>query len=253
MRPIYKEVATLHRIHDTPTSKEIKKVVKLAKEHGLESMIQITVELNQPGFVSSNMIGHEFAPYQYRRWFEKYIRYVKRYAKVAQKCGAEILSIGHNLNNLSKWENFWVEIIEAARKEFKGKVTYSASIQEEFKGIGFWEDLDYIGVSGDIDYDIHKDTTEDHIQDHISDFNKKIEYLAKTWKKPALITLMVAQPSFETSGRTSVSRIHHDAQANYLKGFLSGIKENENLKGVFVGNWVPHPSFGGDEDASTSP
>ena len=98
-----------------------------------------------------------------------------------------------------------------------------------------------------------QNTKADHLKENVEDFLHKLRYLEKTWKKDTFVTRLVAEPIFELGNDNKVSKIHHQAQANFLEGFLSGISAHKKLQGVFVGDWVPHLAFGGEDDASISP
>ena len=41
---------------------------------------------------------------------------------------------------------FWKNLIREVRKIYSGKITYAANWYEEYEGIEFWEDLDFIGI-----------------------------------------------------------------------------------------------------------
>lgn len=252
--PIFQEVVTDEKINDTPTDLEIKQVIRAASQNGLKSIISLQIEINQAGWISESKIGAEFSPYQTRLWFERFTVHAIRYAKVAEQAKADILCLGHNLFHLSKFEIFWNQVIEEVRKVYSGKLTYSASVKtNEFRDIGFWGKLDLIGVAGDIDIVVDQNTEASYLDENLEDFVHKIKYLEKTWKKKAFVSLLVAEPVFEVGSDKKVSKIHHKAQANFLEGFLSGLEKHTSLEGVVVGSWVPHPAFGGEDDASISP
>lgn len=151
-------------------------------------MLSLRIEINQPGWIPSSKIGYMFSPYQFRRWFEYYQPIVEKYAVLCERLGVQIFSIGSDLFHLSKHDNNWSQIIKSVREKYKGQLTYSSSIKEEFRGVGFWEDLDFIGVIADLPYRVHQHTSEADMRLAIMDFERKVNYLHKAWKRPILVT-----------------------------------------------------------------
>ncbi len=91
-------------------------------------------------------------------WFSSYGYWLNYYANLAQQNGVEELIVGaelismststSNADNTSRWHN----LIAQARQRYNGKLSYSANwggsyFASEFTHIGFWDTLDYIGIS----------------------------------------------------------------------------------------------------------
>ncbi|MBF9231767.1 glycoside hydrolase family 113 [Microvirga alba] len=80
-------------------------------------------------------------------WFANYKAMMVQYAKVAQEAGAAMICVGTEMKSMSgaQYTAKWVDIINAVRSVFSGKVTYAAT-DEEAKVVQFWDKVDYIGV-----------------------------------------------------------------------------------------------------------
>jgi len=141
MRLLTEMVSTMDRQNLSPTEKEINDAVTLAKNSGLQVMLMPKMEFNFPGFWSTALIGDTMAPYEVRRWFEHYQKIVITIAKWGEVNGADMLCIGHNLNNLAVFQKYWDELIKEVKKVYSGKLTYSASTNTEYLKSGFWKDL----------------------------------------------------------------------------------------------------------------
>ena len=83
----------------------------------------------------------------WRRWFESYAAYVLPYARDAQAAGADMFCVGREMDStVVKREADWRALVSRIRAEFAGPLTYSANF-DSWQGIGFWDALDFIGVS----------------------------------------------------------------------------------------------------------
>ena len=68
-------------------------------------------------------------------------------AQVAQANGAQMLSIGAELDQLTgpQYLSYWTDIITAVRQVFSGALTYSASWNTASQ-VSFWSQLNYEGI-----------------------------------------------------------------------------------------------------------
>jgi len=83
----------------------------------------------------------------WEEWKINYEDFIMRYALLAEETGVEMLCIGTELSSLtSSKEAYWKELIQKLRKVYSGKLTYAANWYEEYQNIGFWNELDYIGI-----------------------------------------------------------------------------------------------------------
>lgn len=238
LHPIYAYLATFDRVNETPDEKEINYAVTMAKNKGLKVMLMPTVELNRPGFISSALIGEEFAPYQARRWFKFYQEELVRIAKIAEENGTDMICLGHNLKHLSYYERHWNELIKAVKEVYNGKLTYSASTDTEFLKSGFWKELDYIGLIADFEFEITPETEKEHVSEKMSELIRISNYMNKVWKKKVLITRASTHPAHEVNEKNKIVKIHHGTQANYYRGILEEVQKHDHIVGVFFGDWI---------------
>lgn len=84
---------------------------------------------------------------EWERWQSTYRNFILRYARLAEEAGAEMFCVGTELTRLTlEKPAYWQKLIVEVRTVFSGKLTYAANWYEEFEGIRFWEQLDYVGV-----------------------------------------------------------------------------------------------------------
>lgn len=86
-------------------------------------------------------------PADTRAWFADYRAMMEGYARLAGAHNVEMIAIGTELWSMTVPENApeWHAIIGSIRSLYGGKLTYAAS-QNEYRGITFWDRLDFLGV-----------------------------------------------------------------------------------------------------------
>ncbi|MCB5175294.1 glycoside hydrolase family 113 [Microvirga lenta] len=135
--------------NESDTFAEVKQSILVAKERGLKVVLKPHVE-------SDNRVWRaEFEPTDPKAWFDSYKAMMVEYAKVAQEAGAEMICVGTEMVSMTDptkvtsdgktYTEKWVEIIDAVRAVYSGKVTYAATY-DEVVHVGFWDKVDYIGI-----------------------------------------------------------------------------------------------------------
>ncbi|MBL4605233.1 MAG: hypothetical protein JKY02_06125 [Flavobacteriaceae bacterium] len=82
-------------------------------------------------------------------WFESYKKTMLHYAMMAEKTQTELYCIGTELRSSIKHQpKKWKELIKEIKSIYSGKLTYAANWDGEFNDVGFWDELDYIGIQG---------------------------------------------------------------------------------------------------------
>lgn len=78
-------------------------------------------------------------------WFASYREMILHYAAMAASNDVAQFVVGTELRGTSVHEDDWREIIADIREVYSGPVTYAAN-HDEVTQVGFWDDLDFIGV-----------------------------------------------------------------------------------------------------------
>ena len=88
------------------------------------------------------------APSDVGSFFASYKAEIVHLATVAQAGGVEIFAIGNEMSSLSgaQYRGYWTDLIAAVREVFHGELTYAAAT-DEASHVGFWDQLDVIGVN----------------------------------------------------------------------------------------------------------
>jgi hypothetical protein len=83
----------------------------------------------------------------WKAWFRNYGEYIVAHAQQAQAAGVDLFCVGRELDRtVLRREADWRDLIRRVRGVYRGPLTYSANF-DTYRGIGFWDALDFIGVS----------------------------------------------------------------------------------------------------------
>ena len=81
-----------------------------------------------------------------------------------------------------------MELIRKIRKLYSGKITYASNWGDEFENVGFWEELDYIGLDCYYPLSKNENATPEELDANFRNILKKIENIQKKYDKPLLFT-----------------------------------------------------------------
>jgi serralysin len=154
--------------NESDTFEQVKQSILEAKGRGLKVVVKPHLETN------NRVWRAELAPTDPKAWFDSYKAMMVEYAKAAQAGGADMICVGTEMNSMidptkvcsdgKTYTQKWVEIIDAVRTVYSGKVTYAATYDTVQK-VGFWDKVDYIGVDAYIPSSTVNDPTVDQIVD----------------------------------------------------------------------------------------
>lgn len=82
----------------------------------------------------------------WRAWWTSYRRFIVHHAMVAAWAGADLFSVGVELDRTVGRERDWTALIAAVRRFYPGPVTYAANWGEGAERVSFWHRLDAAGV-----------------------------------------------------------------------------------------------------------
>lgn len=141
---------------DTPTDRDLAHVINKAHSLGMKVMLKPHVDLK------TNQWRGDIIPSI--EWFASYKDYILYYVKLAQRYNVEFYSIGTELLNATtkQWEKQWDVIIDDIKKEFSGKLVYSAN-WDEYPDVGFWYKLDFVGIDAYFALTAKKDPTKEEL------------------------------------------------------------------------------------------
>lgn len=154
--------------NESDTFAQVRQSILDAKARGLNVVLK-------PHLETDNRVWRaELAPTDPKAWFDSYKAMMVEYAKVGQEAGAAMFCVGTEMDSMidptkvcsdgKTYTQKWAEIIEAVRAVYSGKITYAATYGT-VKDVGFWDQVDYIGVDAYIPSSTVNDPTVDQIVD----------------------------------------------------------------------------------------
>ncbi len=159
------------------------------KEEGYKVFFKPHIWLHEP---SKNKWRSEIFPdndEDWQTWSSTYREFIIRYAKVAERAGAEMFCVGMELTRLSiEKPEYWRSLIEDVRKVYSGKLTYAANWYKEYDRVAFWDDLDYIGVQAYFPLTKKDSPSVDDVSKGWKKYIPEMESIAHQYKKPLLFT-----------------------------------------------------------------
>jgi hypothetical protein len=79
-------------------------------------------------------------------WWDEYQAFILHYAAIAQQTQCEMYCLGCEMGNTEEFETKWRYLIQQARDQYKGVLTYNVN-HDHYDSLRFWDDLDVISVS----------------------------------------------------------------------------------------------------------
>jgi Ca2+-binding RTX toxin-like protein len=136
----------------TESDGSIEAAINYAKSRGLEIIFKLHVNVQNGDW--NALIGPPEGSTQAQAkkwaddWFASYKEAVVHYARLAQKNGVTAFAMGNECESMTgeKYREYWVDIIDAVREVYDGKLTYAATWTEALH-VSFWDKLDYIGAN----------------------------------------------------------------------------------------------------------
>jgi autotransporter-associated beta strand protein len=253
--------------------------IKQAEQLGLTVMVRPLIDFLDPSEIGSYSVGEwrqDYQPTNVAAFFASYQQMIVAEAEVAQANGAQLLSIGAELDQLAgpQYLSYWTSIIDAVRAVFSGKLTYSASWQTA-ANVSFWSELDYEGIDCYVPLSNARNPT---LQDLIDGWTQPatqssnpeaysiignqspIEYfenLSAQSGKPLLFTeLGYANDSGAAADPAAEGNNPDPAlQAELYQAFFDAWQQagNSSLVGTYFWEWDPNSANGGPSSDSFSP
>jgi autotransporter passenger strand-loop-strand repeat protein len=117
---------------------------------GLSVMVRPLIDFLNPAVIGPYSVGdwrQNYQPTNISAFFASYKQMIVAEAQVAQQHGAQMLSIGAELDQLAgaQYLSYWTDIISSVRAVFSGQLTYSASWNTA-SNVSFWSQLNYEGI-----------------------------------------------------------------------------------------------------------
>lgn len=252
----------------TPSDRTILKVIRQARKLNMEVGLLPIVLLEKPG--GDDWRGNLKPPDArgrtkdqegyttpaWGRWFKGYGRVIEHYARLAQEGGASLFSVGSELSSTEGQTDRWRRLIKRVRKLFAGELTYSAN-WDHYEHVGFWQDLDYLGLSGYYELTESKAPRQQELDAAwVKVRDKLVRWRAKNrLTRKQFLFLEVGYASIDGCASkpwdyTMKTRVDLLEQRDCYRAFVHAWNGRRELAGVFFYEWW---GYGGKQDRSYTP
>jgi hypothetical protein len=174
------------------------------------------------------------------RWFESYEGYILPYAREARAAGADMFCVGRELDSSAvAREDDWRRLIARIRAEFEGPLVYSANF-DSWEKVGFWDALDFIGVSAYFPLSDRPDPSVDALVEGWARSLGPLELASRRWDRPVLLT-EAGFPSIPSAPRApwKEEKVPADVwmQARCYEATLRALADRPWIAGAFFWLW----------------
>lgn len=227
---------------DTVEDKALAHSINKAHSLGMKVVLKLHVDI-KTGQWRGEIIPSE-------EWFASYKSSLMHYAQLASRYNVESFSVGTELCNttLPKWQDMWYTIIKEVREVFPGPLVYSAN-WDEYKTVGFWDKLDFIGIDAYFPLTAKNDPAKEEL---ISAWQKNATEIdawlkEKKLNKPVIFTEIGyssadgtnIQPWVDFAKASTQATIDQQEQADSLDAMLTVCSKFPWFKGLYWWNYFP--------------
>lgn len=146
--PWYMKTSTEVKIFKHPRytvpMRTVMRTVNDAREQGLEVFLFPILRVEDK---SNGGWRGTLKPHDVDLFYQNYLHFILKFAKLAERLQIPLLSIGSELSSMDIDTAQWRHIIDEVRKVYSGKLTYSAN-WDHYTEVKFFDQLDYAGVTG---------------------------------------------------------------------------------------------------------
>ncbi len=233
----------------TPTDESVLHAMRKAHELGFdEVMLKPHVDVKDGTFRG------EIEPDDRAAWFASYRSMIEHYADLAREGGASLFCVGTELTSMAKDTESFRGVIAAARERFPGTLTYAANRIEGAEEVGFWLDLDLIGIDAYMPLDTPNpdDPSVDELVEAWQPYVERIEALHERLGKDVLFTELGYESQVRTASEHPTGEVSQEAQAvAYEAAFQTWADADfEWFQGIFWWDWSAEGLNSETEDGS---
>ena len=123
-----------------------------------------------------------------KRWENAYCQFITYHGLIAEISGMQSLCVAVELPHMVQYTEMWRRIICCARTAFSGTLTYGANWMDEYEGIQFWDDLDFIGIQSYFPLSKSKDESTGDTRLRAGKLSASLSEFSKKWNRPIVFT-----------------------------------------------------------------
>ena len=193
-------------------------------------------------------------------WFENYNHTILKYAGLAEELQLEQFCIGTELETtVYEKPNQWKALIQKVKATYRGKLTYAANWDNEYKEVPFWDELDYIGIQAYFPLSKKDYPTLLELENYWSKHAEEISLVSSKFNKPILFTelgyksiLGSSRKPWEWNGINSLySKISKREQLLCYQAFFNTIWKKPWFHGIHIWEWQANGTSDGNNNNFT--
>lgn len=232
-----------------PRREDLVALLQHARKRGLNTTLMPVVLFTNP---RGNEWRGKISPENWQNWWDSYDRMIDYFLDIAIESDVQVFTIGSELLTAERQTQQWRRLIRHIRTRFSGKLIYSTN-WDHYHVPTFWQDLDYIGVSGYWDLTTlsgQDEPTDAQLAKRWGQIRQKLLAFAAEQKRPIVLT-EVGYPSVPWALKDPWNYINSDdvpsdpdTQARGYKAFLSVWAQDMSspdppapLAGIFFYEW----------------
>lgn len=237
----------------TSTEQDIRLAVADARSKGMSVFLKPNLD------ISGGEWRATIQPDAEGKWFAAYTAMILRYARLAEELQVELLSVGCEFVAATqpRFTEQWRILISNIRRIYHGKLTYCANWSgnsalhlptPEYQTIGFWNELDYIGIDA---YYPLTDSPDSPLPSYSSavqrmrSYTDVISYTARAAGKKVIFTECgiqsvkgaLASPWDYSLGNAPGALTANEIQDFYYHIFIDAAGKQSWCEGIFWWNW----------------
>ncbi len=227
------------------TDEGIRLTTQYARKHNIRTMLKPHIWLSNKNGKWRQDIAMKNES-MWKQWFKNYEGFILHYAQLAENNRIPIFCIGTELRQAAKRTADWEQLIRCIRQVYSGELIYAANWDEEYEGIQFWDQLDYIGIQAYFPLTKKEDPAVDDLISGWQPHAQAIERIQKKYNKPVLFTEIGYKNSSDAAIEPWVwpqddftPKLSLETQANAFEAFFEVFWDKPWFKGAYIWKWTP--------------
>lgn len=215
----------------------VNELIKIAKNKKLKVMLKPHVWFTGGPATDFTLSSEK----EWTIWEQNYSNYILSFAKIAEDNKVDIFCFSTELKQVTiKRPLFFKHIIKDIKKIYSGKLTYAAN-WDNFKNVGFWKELDFIGVDAYFPLSDEKQPTVKTLEKAWLPIVKKLEDVSNQYQKPILFTEYGFEScdynTKQTWGSNGKYKPNQQAQSNAYQAMYNVLYSKKWFSGGFLWKW----------------
>ncbi|MDP7236756.1 MAG: hypothetical protein QGI34_08500 [Candidatus Latescibacteria bacterium] len=218
----------------------IREVIEYSHRLGMKVLLTPIIDIDHP---KNKEWRGVISPGNWDAWFESYTVFIMHYARLAEDLDVEFMSVGTELVSSEGFTDQWRAVIREVRGIYDGQLTYSAN-WDHYEAVAFWDDLDFLGLSGYFElFSFENPTVEDIVDGWIS-VKENLHHWQARWQKPFLFIEIgyMSQEGVASQPWNYVSKapLNLEEQKRCYEALRRSWENENNFAGLYLWIWEPN-------------